>query len=262
MIEWWGNMGVLEAPADEAQTWINAVEALDGQTLEAGVRDAVIAFVAGCKADGIWSSLKGCCIMAGARTMSGALVPLVGNAPTKVGTEAGWNYNRKLGLKGNGTNNYLNSNRAANADAAASCHLSVNMTEIATTGVGLIGNDDASANTGEHAIYRNSGNFTGRSKTVHAFTSSIPVSASFVGISRANLSSITLVAGGTSESITSAALSTNTHSKNIAVFARDLLGTSVTNPRLSFYSIGSSVNLSLLRSRVQTLMAAFAAAIP
>jgi hypothetical protein len=220
-----------------------------------GVSDGVIAQAA--------SQVKASPIIAGARTLPGALTPVVGPAPTRVGTEAGWNYNRKLGLKGNGTNNYLNSNRAANADAAASCHLSVNMTELATVGVGLIGNDDAAvANSGEEAIYRNSANFTGRSKTASAFTSSIPVATGFTGINRADLSSLTIVAGGTSQLITYSGFATNTHSKNIAVFARDLLGTSVANPRLSFYSIGGNINLSLLRSRIQTLMASLAAAIP
>jgi hypothetical protein len=42
----------------------------------------VNAFVKGCKADGIWSAIKASCILAGADTLAGALVPLVGAAPT------------------------------------------------------------------------------------------------------------------------------------------------------------------------------------
>ena len=66
----------------DAQSYITAVEAADGQALEVGVRDAINAFVVGCKSDGIWAAIKAACIMAGARTLAGALVPLVGTAPT------------------------------------------------------------------------------------------------------------------------------------------------------------------------------------
>jgi hypothetical protein len=66
----------------DAQAYITAVETADGQALETGVRDAINAFVVGCKADGIWNAIKASCILAGARTLTGALVPLVGTAPT------------------------------------------------------------------------------------------------------------------------------------------------------------------------------------
>ncbi|MCP4832791.1 MAG: hypothetical protein GY886_11325, partial [Gammaproteobacteria bacterium] len=65
----------------DASTYIDAVEATDGQALETGVRVAINDFVLGCKQDGIWNAIKASCILAGARTLDGALVPLTGTAP-------------------------------------------------------------------------------------------------------------------------------------------------------------------------------------
>lgn len=66
----------------DAAAYIAAVEAADGQPLEPAVKTAINSFVVGCKADGIWAAIKAACILAGARTLSGALVPLAGTAPT------------------------------------------------------------------------------------------------------------------------------------------------------------------------------------
>ena len=68
----------------DAGNYIQAVEgpAGDNQVLEPAVRQAINNFVVGCKQDGIWSAIKASCILAGARTLNGALVPLVGTAPT------------------------------------------------------------------------------------------------------------------------------------------------------------------------------------
>ena len=73
-----GGMGGGVAYDTDAAAYITAVETADGQALETAVADAINAFVVGCKADGIWDAIKASCIMAGARTLNGALVPLVG----------------------------------------------------------------------------------------------------------------------------------------------------------------------------------------
>ena len=99
----------------DAQAYITAVETADGQALETAVKDAINAFVVGCKADGIWNAIKASCILAGARTLNGVLVPLAGAAPTNNGfVGAGTDYNRKTGLLGNGSSKWLNSNRNNN----------------------------------------------------------------------------------------------------------------------------------------------------
>jgi hypothetical protein len=66
----------------DAGAYIAAVEAADGQLLEFGVGKAINDFVVGCKQDKIWDAIKASCILAGARTLTGALTPLVGTAPT------------------------------------------------------------------------------------------------------------------------------------------------------------------------------------
>jgi hypothetical protein len=100
------------APDPDALAYIAAVETADGATLEDGVKSAINNFVGGCKSDGIWSAIKASCVLAGARTITGALTPLVGTAPTPVSFVSG-DYNRKTGLIGNTSTKYLNSNRAA-----------------------------------------------------------------------------------------------------------------------------------------------------
>ena len=99
---------VLPSDAD-ARAYVVAVNTADGQPLEAPVVQAIDAFVIGCKADGIWSAIKASCILMGARTLSGALTPLVGPAPTNNGPFVSADYNRKTGLVGNGTTKYLES---------------------------------------------------------------------------------------------------------------------------------------------------------
>ncbi len=83
----------------DAIAYVAAVEAADGQALEFGVGKAINDFVVGCKLDGTWSAIKASCILAGARTLNGALVPLAGTAPTNNNFVSG-DYNRKTGVGG------------------------------------------------------------------------------------------------------------------------------------------------------------------
>jgi hypothetical protein len=238
-----------------AQAYITAVETADGQALETAVRDAINAFVVGCKADGIWNAIKASCIMAGARTLNGALTPLVGTAPTNFNFVAG-DYNRKTGLKGNGSTKRLDSNRTSLADPQNNCHLSVYQSEVFTTGIVLIG-DTLNPRT---AIYTSGYAL----KEPNVNTARTPNVTGFIGASRASSggytvrqSSTSIATGGGSSQTPSAA--------NINVFARDSVGG--TGPghvdsRFAFYSIGESLNLALLDARVTTLMNALAVAIP
>lgn len=60
----------------DAADYVSRVQAADGEPLELGIVAAYHAFCLGCKDDGIWDAIKACCVMAGARTIAGALVPL------------------------------------------------------------------------------------------------------------------------------------------------------------------------------------------
>ncbi len=238
----------------DAQVYITAVETADGQALEDSVRNAINTFVVGCKADGIWNSIKASCILAGARTLSGALVPLVGTAPTNFNFVSG-DYNRKTGLLGNGSTKYLNSNRANNSDPQNSKHLSVYASTAGTSGIhiGANGNIEYS--------------YISTVATVNAVsTDNVTISAfyytGFGGADRSVSSQFTGRANGTT--VTKTATSQATSTRPLYVFARNNDGTTsnYSNARLAFYSIGESLNLALLDSRVSTLISALAAAIP
>jgi hypothetical protein len=221
--------------------YIAAVEAADGQALEQGVRDAFAAFITGCKQDGIWSAIKASCILAGARTLSGALVPLVGAAPTNNNFVSG-DYNRETGLAGSSTKS-LNSNRAENSDGLNDNHYSVYASTVGTQGMIGIGQNT----TISSAATRN------RNITTSLFTAS----AGLVGISRSSSGEYTRRNGQASTTVSQA--SGFDSSGSILVF--DTNGGFQGNHRLAFYSIGSSIDLALLDSRVSALYTAIGAAI-
>lgn len=248
----------------DAQAYITAVESVDGQALETGVRDAINEFFVGCKADGIWSGIKASCILAGARTREGSLVPLVGTAPTALGTVGGWSYNRKTGTQGNGTDNYLNSGRANNADPQNNSHISVRVSTAGTTGYYIASN----VQTGGHsAISVEPANtrelWSSRSTALARFTSGTHAATGFKGLARSASTNFVVRTNQTPTTFTDT--STTAEPGTIYVFARNSNTGApgvFSNARLQFYSIGENLNLALLDSRVTALMNAFAAAIP
>jgi len=248
----------------DARAYLLAVEQADGQFLEAGVATAVNAFVVGCKADGIWSAIKASCILAGARTLSGALVPLVGTAPTNYNFVSG-DYNRETGLKGDGSTKYLDSNRANNADPQNNAHRSVYVTDAPTgsasnfygaEGVSVTGGDNLVAFSNKlQGASRGDGTSTGFDILNEATTLGLK------GISRNNSANYTVRTS--SVDITASVASQSPTSVDIAIFARSTVSPDLySDSRLAFYSIGESLDLALLDTRVTTLMSDLAAAIP
>jgi hypothetical protein len=243
----------------DVSAYILAVEAADGQTLEPATRSAINKFVVGCKADGIWTAIKASCILAGARTLTGALIPLVGTAPTNDNFVSG-DYNRKTGLVGNGSTKRLNSNRNNRADPTNNCHLSVYATAITATATteGLIGGGSTGTtkeivfnSAVQIAVYLNSaGIITGISGAS---------TAGFKGASRALNTSFTVRSVGSNTTATFNSL--EPANENVFIFARGG-GGSYTDARLAFYSIGESLDLALLDARVTDLINAFAVTIP
>jgi hypothetical protein len=244
----------------DAEDYINRVIAADvaaGSTsgLEIGVQDAINAFVVGCKADGIWPAIKASCILAGAKTLAGALVPLVGTAPTNYNFVAG-DYNRETGLAGDGSTKYLDSNRNNTADPQNSRHLAVYQTTPMTTDVCiLIGSAFV---TGRSTLVR-IGNISAR---ISAGTGPVVPGAGvagFLGGARFSSTSTAIRNGGL---VTFGSdVSEVPASAPLGVFAAGN-GSTPSNPRLAFYSIGESLNLALLDARVTALVNAIGAAIP
>ena len=242
----------------EALAYIAAVEAADGQTLEDGVKFAYNSFIKGCKADGIWDAIKASCILAGARTLNGALVPLVGQAPSNPGNvfvEA--DYNRETGLKGDGSTKYLDSNRNNNADPQDSKHIVVFATQLDTIGNKMFLAEDFSS--GSSQFFLADGSLAARLNSDSGLNTSIAASAGFVGVNRPSASNIQFINGAVISTFSSA--SATPTSGSIYVYSRSNAPVYSAH-RLAFYSIGESLDLALLDSRVTTLMSDLAAAIP
>jgi hypothetical protein len=249
------NTGV---PDLDAQQYIAAVEAADGQALEDGVSLAIHRFVAGCKSDGIWDAIKASCILAGARTLSGALVPLVGTAPTNYNFVAG-DYGRETGLKGDGSTKYLDSNRNNNADPRDDRHLSVYISESPSTNIGAF---LCSGNQAGHSHLdrgnSNSTYFTRMSSSAFGSTSSNSIGQ--YGAVRSSSTSFAHRVGGVNYTFTGS--SEPLANANFHVFNGNTIANRKTDARIAFYSIGESLDLALLDARVTTLMSDIGAAIP
>lgn len=247
----------------DASTYIEAVEAADTQALETGVRYAINDFVIGCKNDGIWDAIKASCILAGARTLSGALVPLVGTAPTNYNFVAG-DYNRETGLKGDGSTKYLDSNRAPNASPQDNTHATVFVTAGLTVAEGAFIGAISGGAAGRMQILRTLTNNYAASLNSSATSTVAPFNSpglGFLGVSRASSSQYTARVEGASYAIVNT--SNTTVGESIHVFQRNFAGFSIPiDARLAFYSIGESLDLAALDTRVSSLITAIGAAIP
>jgi hypothetical protein len=247
----------------DAAAYITAVETADGQGLEEKTKIAIDNFVLGCKADGIWTAIKASCILAGGRTLTGALVPLVGAAPTNFNFASG-DYDRKTGLVGNGSTKYLNSNRADNESPQNSNHVSVYSTTAPTVSGNLIGGGGTISPIQAFTQIFSSSTFAIGPRNHDLGSASFGSSGlvGFGGHSRSSSASYQLRFNGSNTPVTQSALGPTAN--NLFVFARnnnDTVG-NYTNARLAFYSIGESLDLALLDARVTDLINAFAAAIP
>ena len=252
----------------DAKAYINAVRTADGgQYMEAGVQRAIDAFVIGCKADGIWSAIKASCILMGARTLSGALTPLAGTAPTNNNFVSG-DYNRKTGLVGDGTTKYLNSNRAGNADPqndfhmASYCASTAGLNNSSPIGTGAYGKNGSTF----FSFYTAAAALRLQSYIRQAVNQNEVIynAAGFFGGQRNSQTAAEVVAQNTSNTVSGTPYNSQAPlSGNLFVFAVNDAGTAYgyTSCRLAFYSFGQSLSLTSLRTRLGTLYADIGAAI-
>jgi hypothetical protein len=240
----------------DARRYIAAVELADGQPLEPSVKRAINDFVVGCKTDGIWTAIEDCCLMLGARTLSGALVKLKG-----AGTVTNFNfvqadYDRKLGLKGNGSSKYLNSGYIVPSSNQNNVHCAAWMTEPmrSTTPNDFIISNNA-ANAGLQLGTSSLVTILRANDTNASFA--YPRFTGFMGVARSSASNHTRRYDNISENatVTSEAVFANP----INIFFR--LDQSPSIARLTYYSIGTNINLTLLNNRVATLVSTIGAAL-
>ena len=247
------------------------VEAGNTLGLELGVTDAISTCLQALVADGILgvsggvlaqaaSLIKASCAMQGARTLSGALVPLAADMPAPINFNfVAGDYNRETGL-GDPANvsKYLNSNYAFPTSLQNNCSMAMFSSVDGTTGIDM-GWVDLTG-TGSFLSSANSRLYNTGGST---FFPSDTTATGFRGISRASSTSFTYRRAGANEtaSITSSAV---TH-EAMGVLARTRPSSVVdnfSNARLNFYSFASALDLAILDARITALSTAIQAAIP
>ena len=258
-------IGSQPLPTDaDAIDYLTRVASADGAGVEVGVATAVDAFFRDAKESGVFSALKACCILAGARTLAGALVPVVGDAPTNVadGFVEG-DFSRTAGLTGDGATTYLDSGRANDDDLQNDQHMAVWITSLPTLTSAIMGSRIGPTETGSsQLIYRTDPSLTFR---IHSATETLTGSASvgFFAASR-NASDETLARNGGTEFDSSAA-SQSPNSENVHVFQRSGSSSNApTDATIAFYSIGTdigSAGLAALEAAVDNLISAIGEAL-
>jgi len=239
----------------DADAYIAAVEAADGESLESPIKQYFTDFILGCKYDNIWNSVKGGCILVGARTRLGSYIDI----KTKTQLLSSYNfvdgdYSRSLGLSGNGSSKYLDSNISHNVMSLDNGHVGLYVSKVHTAG-------------NRTYIRSDSGSVTGLSKdtssppdtwvildtgsSVPRFTDS--TNPGFRALSRNASGSFIIFTDNASTVVTRTSSATPPGSGTFNIFANKTPG-NYSDSTLSFYSVGEYLDVSLLNSRVTTLI--------
>jgi hypothetical protein len=263
-----GGLGAGVALDPDAQAYITAVEAADGQALETAARTVINDFVVGCKADGIWAAIKASCVLAGARTLNGCLVPLVGVAPTNFNFVAG-DYNRKTGLVGDRSIKYVSTNVSLTSFPVSNNHFSVYVSSPGTTNATrthLAAGPTGTTGPLSEVIAVNNNTVSVRNLIGGNPEAFPPPAGSATGLMGSSRSLNTQYIARVAQQNLNLTLTASTLPGNaMHLFRRNLepsASTLYSDARLAFYSIGESLDLALLDARVTALINAFAAVIP
>jgi hypothetical protein len=246
-------------PTDaDALDYLSRMATADGAGVETGVAVAVDAFFRGLKATpGLFDAIKASCILCGARTLAGALVPIVGDAPTNVanGFVSG-DYSRTSGLTGDGTS-YLDSGRAADDDPQNDKHISAYITITAPPAANaLFGNLNGSTEGSQIYIDNVTGNTFYRVNAASSFSESAAAATGLNAVVRSGSAEFSYIRSETVSTETSASVSPT--SENIWIFARNAPPPNpdfaITTATIAFYSIGTSLSLEDLDTAVTNLI--------
>jgi len=228
-------------------------------TLKARIT-AIDRFIKGLKEDNLYNDINAACVIAGWDSLAGALTPLKGSAPTNSGFLDA-DLDRGIGMKGNGSSKYLDSNRNNNADGQDDAHRAVWVSNPATStasgpatypvyvGTGAFNGSD---NVGR--LQSNSNNFFHRSRSLtQTFTPGAASVTGLLGTNRNSSSGYTLRISGVDNAVPVASQTPLSASLNVYKATGDNI--TYSNATIAFYSIGSATDLALLDARVSTLMA-------
>ena len=225
-----------------------------GSSITETNKTAVNNFIKGCKTDGIWTAIKASCLLAGPDDLTGALVPLVGAAPTNFNFVAG-DYNRVTGLVGNGSSKGLASNYAHNAAGQDNRSAWVWISVASGAGTQRYADSGSGATTGGSHLRFASVTPTVRSSSTNIYTVTASPPTGLFGSSRSSPANYTVRRAGTSVTVNDT--SATPVIANYTVFARGSSGSPISEfstARIAAYGFGESLDLALLDARLATYM--------
>lgn len=247
----------------------------DFQELEVDVKIAVNKFILRLQKDGLWASITDCYLFMGARTFNGAInVQLKGSpanewhAANSVATNFGAaDYNRELGLRGDGVTKFIRTDRVANSFSSINHHRAAWITQVGTGPIFSSGYSQAGATYVDW--------IPGYGGIRHGFNNNvlqvdgedaINSTGGFVGFSRSNANNYQYLLPGAAGTRTAAAQAPYLEPVEILTASVDQNSNwqriSYGSHRMCFYSHGASLNLNQYKMRVQMLMNEIASAIP
>jgi len=237
----------------DAAVYLSRVEAADSEPLEADIRTAIEAFIVGCKTDGNWSAIRASYLLSAARTLAGALIPLVGPDPTSVGFAG--NYNRKTGLLC-GAGRYLRTGIVDDSLPQDNFHMSL-----------FGGFANASINSAAAGVYVSLTNYSalyqfgnqlyaGNRRSGAAQGALTPASPCFFGSSRSTSTGYTIRGNQITSNQTSVSVTPSSLEHIACGVNNNGTFTSTSASNIMFYSLGTAVDLVALESRLLTLKTA------
>lgn len=229
----------------DALLYIAKVERADNAALESGVKEAINNFVVACKDTKIWEKLGLVTIMAGARSITGAITTLIGPVSTLINTNFTLSdYSRKDGFTGNGVDKYLTTGTYWwNAESLNDYHIAVNAPYVEQTGTAT-----SQPLWGEGGtIYDQLTTYRASSRSTTLNT--VAISSGFILIGRESSSTYYLREGKATTNYT--VTSVNASAETIRIFRTSSIQSKHT---MNFISSGQAVPVLTYENLITTLL--------
>lgn len=236
----------------DANQYITAIEQRDGEVLEASIKAAIITLVSDLKAANLWSRIHTLVCPIGARTLSGALVPLKGTAPTNVSFVSS-DYDRRGGLRG-GTGKYLvsNTNPATTDQNDCSYGVWVVSPPTLTATYAYMGTPASTAGT-VCILSTNADQFAFRLKSADSRNyPGVTTAFGFIGMSRSSGANFTVRFNSVSQN--ALLPSDGNQTESLDIFRRS--AGNPTDARLSMYVLGQSIDMAAFEAVMDKYMTA------